>query len=308
MDKVMDELDIKTNYPPAGAHVPEAERNNRTIGEAIRTCYNRLPYKTMPRLMWIIMALECTEKLNFFPVKGGVSDYYSPHVIMKKETLEYKKDFKFGFGAYVLAYMEDEMKKNTSKPRAIDAIFLRNMKNIQGGHEVMNLNTGRRVTAQQVHERPITTLIIERVEQMGIDQGFKSLKLESKKRTPLFPAHYEDGVDYEFDNEDEDFEDYPDEDDESDDEMEGISQEEIQNLGNQNDEVANEELDDIYTNTPNIMEGSDEAIEAEEDETKSEEKIESRVRPSRTIIPVERLTYTHQQSDVKKVTFKDPVS
>jgi len=146
------------------------------------------------------------------------------------------------------------------------------------------------------------------VEQIGIDQGFKSLKMESKKRIPLFPAYYEDGVDYDFDDEDKDFEDYPDEDDESDDEMEEVSQEEILNLGNQNDEVENEELDDIYTNTPNIMEGNDEATEAEEDKTKSEKKIESRVKPSRTIIPVERLTYTHQQSDVKKVTFKDPVS
>ena len=45
MDEIEDDLDIEIDYPPQGNHVPEAERNNRTIGERVRAGYHRLPYK-----------------------------------------------------------------------------------------------------------------------------------------------------------------------------------------------------------------------------------------------------------------------
>eukprot|EP00980_Cylindrotheca_fusiformis_P017121 scaffold5263_cov73-Cylindrotheca_fusiformis.AAC.1 len=36
MDEVQDELDVEMNYANPGDHVPEAERNNRTIKERVR--------------------------------------------------------------------------------------------------------------------------------------------------------------------------------------------------------------------------------------------------------------------------------
>ena len=51
MDKVKDELNVKMNYTNAGDHVPEAERNNRTIKERFRTALHRTPYKRIPKLM-----------------------------------------------------------------------------------------------------------------------------------------------------------------------------------------------------------------------------------------------------------------
>jgi hypothetical protein len=45
---VSDDLDIETNYATAGEHVPEAERNNRTIQERIRATYHNLPYAMIP--------------------------------------------------------------------------------------------------------------------------------------------------------------------------------------------------------------------------------------------------------------------
>ena len=44
MEQVNDELDIKMDYTSSGEHVPEAERNNRTIGERMRAIYHNLPY------------------------------------------------------------------------------------------------------------------------------------------------------------------------------------------------------------------------------------------------------------------------
>ena len=51
MNKVSDDLDIVVNYTNASNHVPEMERNNRTIKERIRATFQRLPYKAIPCIM-----------------------------------------------------------------------------------------------------------------------------------------------------------------------------------------------------------------------------------------------------------------
>jgi hypothetical protein len=43
MDKVKDDLGVCMNFTNALDHVPEAERNNRTIKECVRAAYHRLP-------------------------------------------------------------------------------------------------------------------------------------------------------------------------------------------------------------------------------------------------------------------------
>ena len=66
----------------AGDHVPEAERNNRVIKERVRIAYHALPFKILPKVMVRAMVHVAAMRLNWFPVKFGVSPYYSPHVIM----------------------------------------------------------------------------------------------------------------------------------------------------------------------------------------------------------------------------------
>jgi hypothetical protein len=44
MDKVKDDLGVCMNFTNALDHVPEAERNNRTIKERVQAAYHRLPY------------------------------------------------------------------------------------------------------------------------------------------------------------------------------------------------------------------------------------------------------------------------
>jgi hypothetical protein len=73
MEKVEDNLDVDTSFTNAQDHTPEAERNNCTIKERIRATYHRLPYKAIPRIMINCLAMIQGNKLNLFPVKGGVS-------------------------------------------------------------------------------------------------------------------------------------------------------------------------------------------------------------------------------------------
>ena len=139
MDQVKDELDIQMNYTITEEHVPEAERNNRTIAGRIRAAYHLLPYKTMPKLMLRYLAMVCTHQLNLFPAKGGISPYLSPHVLVGGQNLDYEKHCQIPFGAYIQANQENNP-KNTNAPRTIDAIYLRPVPhNIQGGHELMDL-------------------------------------------------------------------------------------------------------------------------------------------------------------------------
>ena len=93
MNKVSNDLDIKMNYTATDEHVPEAERNNRNIGERIRATYHNLPYKKIPKVMLQYLAIHSAQQLNIFPVKGGVSAYYSPHVIIKGESYDFAKHY-----------------------------------------------------------------------------------------------------------------------------------------------------------------------------------------------------------------------
>jgi hypothetical protein len=82
MDTVAGRLDITMNYATASEHVPEAERNNRTIQERIRATYHNLPYAMIPKIMLRYLAMISTERLDYFPTKGDVAPYLSPHVIL----------------------------------------------------------------------------------------------------------------------------------------------------------------------------------------------------------------------------------
>ena len=68
---------IDFNLANAQEHVPEAERNNRTLQERMRATFHSLPYQALPSVFIKHLASETAEKLNFFPAKGGVSAYYS---------------------------------------------------------------------------------------------------------------------------------------------------------------------------------------------------------------------------------------
>ena len=202
MNKVSDDLDVVMNYTNASDHVPEAERNNRTIKERIRATFQRLPYKAIPRIMIRYLTMVSGMQLNFFPAKGGVSTYYSPRMIMDQTNLDYTKHCTTPFGAYVQAYHESNP-HNTSVSRTRDGIYLRPNNNFQGGHEVMDLNTGRVITCRKVTEIPVTDVVIRAVEAMAHNQGFKNLKFKNRHGVIFHDADWLAGVDYEDEDEDE---------------------------------------------------------------------------------------------------------
>jgi hypothetical protein len=142
MNKVKDNLNVKMNFTNAQDHVPEAERNNWTIKERTQAAYQHLPHEVIPRIMIRYFAMNQANQLHLFPVKGGVSPYYSPSMILNQTNLDYTKDCTAPFGAYVQANYET-VKTNSNFTRTLDAIYLRLAHNQQGGHEIMDLNSGK---------------------------------------------------------------------------------------------------------------------------------------------------------------------
>jgi hypothetical protein len=114
---------IHINFANPQEHAPEAKQNNQVIKERVRATYHQLPYSQLTSTMTKMLVTESTKKLNFFPSKGGISEYYSPRMILHQKTLDYKKNCKYSFGSYVQAHDEPNP-LNTTAARTLDGIYL----------------------------------------------------------------------------------------------------------------------------------------------------------------------------------------
>ena len=296
MDKVTDEMGIEMNYANPDEHVPEIERSIRTIKERFRTAYYRLPYKNIPKTMIKHLAMKVTSDLNLFPVKGGVSEFYSPNVILSKRNLDYKKHCMFEFGSYVQA-SQVNYPSNTNKPRTIDAIYLRPTKTIQGGHEVLDLRSNRVITRPKVTAIPVTDLIIEKVEAMATEQGIKSLKFFDRKKKQLYnDTDLSAGVNHNNNNNDNDSNNDNDNDSNVDDEYDDTNIDELiddeerpsttQYKPNNNDDineeergnnnVASEHIDEEPEQTDVISEKDGDDVDDNESEDNNDEVMDLR--------------------------------
>ena len=128
--------------------------------------------------------VRCAFNRDLFIKENGCSEYFSPHSILTKRAIDFSKHLRYSFGTYVIASYE-ERPKNIPKPRGIDSIYIRPAKNLQGGHEVMDLITGRVITRPKVHEMKMTCLVVKRVEEMARKQGLKSMKFFDRKRNQI---------------------------------------------------------------------------------------------------------------------------
>ena len=187
---------FEMNIASAQEHVPEAERNNRVLKERIRAAFHSVPFKALPIPMLRNMCMEAARKLNFFPAAGGISKYFSPREILHQRKLDYTKQCLIPMFSYVLANEEDEP-YNSLKSRRLECIFLRPADNIQGGHELMNLKTGRPITRHVAEVLPMPDAVIKQVEALATQQKQPmGLKITTKSGTVLYDSALTAGVEY----------------------------------------------------------------------------------------------------------------
>jgi hypothetical protein len=231
MEKVKDDLGVCMYLTNVLDHVPEAERNNRTIKECVWA------YKALLRQLIQYLVQTQASQLNLFPAKGGISLYYSPRTILGLPTLDSAKHCTVPFGACVQASHKTNQ-TNSNPSRMLDVIYLRPMNSMHGGHELYDLNPGRVITQARVTQIPVTDVVIKVIKRIAEDQGFKSLKFKNRKGAIFHDANWIAGVDYDENTQQEDDynKDYDKEDNEDpdedikDDQYDRIDEDEIEDL------------------------------------------------------------------------------
>jgi hypothetical protein len=298
------------NFTNAQDHVPEAERNNRTIKERIRAAYHRLPYKAIPRIMINYLAMIQEKQTQPIPREGrGLQILQPPHDI---------EPDKAGLHQTLCCAI---WSLRTSQPR-VNENELKYYKNIgrdlpapgtnqQGGHELMDLNSGQLISRNIVHEIPVTNVVIKAVENMAYQQGFKSLKFKYRNGVIYHDADWIAGVYYDDDpddigNKDEEYdnEKYKNED----------QLEQYEELEEQLEHIDPKEIEDIMRDArgetnPNTHEQHDKANEEELEHPAEQQEapVEHTRRSTQETRPIERLEpkmsgklYMQEQ---KKVSF-----
>jgi hypothetical protein len=94
------------NLTSANEHEPYIERRIRVVKERTRAVRHSIPFTQIPVKMLTQMVFFVVKMLNYFPAKGGVSDYHSPKTIMSGQTLNYKQ-CSLPFGTYCQVHEED---------------------------------------------------------------------------------------------------------------------------------------------------------------------------------------------------------
>ena len=211
------ELGILLNTASNDEHVPEIERQIRTVKEQTRSIYCTLPFNKMPRRLIIEMVYVANYWLNMFPRKGGVSKTLSPRALLTGKTWSYTTHCKLEFGDYVQTHEEHD---NSMAARTIGAIALRPTGNTQGGYFFFSLTTWRVLNRGRWTSLPMPNKVIDRVHRMARQEhGNNGLFFEDRNHNPLVDPD-DDGEDdstYHPEEEDNDMDDDDDNEDGDDD-------------------------------------------------------------------------------------------
>jgi len=70
-----------------------------------------------------VLVSKSAKKLNFFPAKHGMSNHYSPRMILHEQNLDYNKNCRIPFGTYIQAHNKTSP-SNTNAPHTLDCIYL----------------------------------------------------------------------------------------------------------------------------------------------------------------------------------------
>ena len=213
------EMGIQLNTVSNDEHVPEIERQIRTLKERTRAIYCTLPFRKIPRRLIIEMLYAANYWLNMFPRKGGISKTMSPRTLLTGMTMNYNRHCRLEFGEYVQTHEEHD---NSLNPRTIGALALRPTGNAQGGYFFFSLTTGKVINRMRWTTIPMPTEVIARVERMARQEhAGTTLLFEDRNHNEIVDLDQENDDDdndsaYEPNNDDDDDDDNDDDDNDDD--------------------------------------------------------------------------------------------
>ncbi|CAJ1934587.1 unnamed protein product [Cylindrotheca closterium] len=170
-----DELEVHMNYARKGEHDPKAEQNNQHFKALLQVHFHRMPFKAIPK--------KLTKISNYYPAKGGLSEYYSPHMIMHQRMVDASKEFVAKIGAYVHGYGHDT--KNNMAAQTIKGVYMGPTDDIQEGHRIYDLNTKCKARRAKIKVLPMTDQVIKIIEEHARLEGVTELRTYSKRNGEL---------------------------------------------------------------------------------------------------------------------------
>ena len=165
-DDLRTDFGIILNTSSANEHVPEMERQIRSIKDSMRSSRTTLPFDIVP----IMMTLACCKYhvmwMNMFPSENSLSAVFGPRVFLEQHYPNYKKMCRLEFGSYCEVH-NDPHPSNTMAERTTSAIALYPSNNQQGGYYFMNVATGKLLSRYQWTELPMPDSIIKLINARG---------------------------------------------------------------------------------------------------------------------------------------------
>ena len=122
------------NFALPDEHAPDIYIENRVLEERFRVEYHLLPFDCLPRQMIRKGLAKIVFNQTLVVKDESCSAYYSAHQMLKRQNIDFNKEFEYSFGTYVIAYQENKLMKNNTRPRRRDAIYLCAERSMKGGH------------------------------------------------------------------------------------------------------------------------------------------------------------------------------
>ena len=114
----------------------------------LRMSFHQTPHKATPGAMIGDLVILRTIMLNWHPAKNGTSKHCGPMTAVTRKKLDFKKHCTVEFGLHVQAVQAHNKHDPTNDTIewALDRTHPQPNANKQGGHLVMNLNSGKTPT------------------------------------------------------------------------------------------------------------------------------------------------------------------
>jgi hypothetical protein len=158
---------IGMNPTGKNQHVPVVERKIRQIKERVRSHISVIPYMLTVQLL-IFLVYFCVQAINMFPQRTR-EHMISPRELFCGRKLDYSRDCRIEFGEYVQIH-EDDMIKNSMKPRTADAIAVKMKGNVQGTAEFLSLSTWRIVSRDRWTSLPMPQTVIDKINTKALSE------------------------------------------------------------------------------------------------------------------------------------------
>ena len=166
-EKIKDVLPlVEVNTTAAREHVPEIERNIRTIKERVCATTSRFPFNPVPKMVIIQKLYTISLWLNAIRSILGKDRGLSPRELVLGRGVDYHKDCRADLGGYVEA-RPDKIITNDNTPRTHSCIAVGPSDNREGTLKCFDLDTGKMVIRRIADQLPWTDSLIETASAWG---------------------------------------------------------------------------------------------------------------------------------------------